>query len=238
MVLNFTRQEICAYLGRTDRRTIQSYGIEFECLFYNNDELAVVRRLMSPYDRGRKPRPTDDPAAKGSVEEDPASNADGKVFLKFDPMDIGAIWVLNPLDRVYVCVPAVFEEYAKGLSLRRHKLNVAYARQLVKSVVDEPALLRAHLEIDELIAKASVHDAERLGKALGRSLGLSLPSPDTPSPEGDAPPKAPAGPTGTPPADTPAEPEASTDKTDDVPTPALSDDYDDLNAAAEAWGKS
>src|SRR5690606_10000454 len=131
MVLNFTREEICTYLGRTDRRTIQSYGIEFECLFYNCDELAVVRRLMSPYDRGRKSLPADDPASA-----DPSDNSDGKVFLKFDPMDIGAIWVLNPLDRIYIRVPAVLEEYASGLSLRRHKLNVAYARQLVKDVVD------------------------------------------------------------------------------------------------------
>lgn len=234
MVLNHTHQEICVYLGRTDRRTIHSYGIEFECLFYNSKELSVVYRLMSPYDRGRKALPVDDPAY-----EDPEGKTDGKVFLKYDPMDIGAIWVLNPLDRVYAHVPALLKEYAVGMSMRRHKLNVAYARQLVATVVDEAALLRAHMEINALIASASIHDAERLGKALGRSLGLSLPSPDKPTPEQDAPPAANSPPGSAPPmpaASGASDSPAINRDTEVVPTPRVpSDDYDDLSIEAEAW---
>lgn len=236
MVLNFTRNEIDVYLGRTDRRVVHSYGIEFENLFYNNDELAVVRRLMSPYDRGRKALPSDDPA-----RVDPTSTADGKVFLKFNPADLGQIWVLNPLDRTYISVEAVLKEYATGLSLRRHKLNVAYARKLVESVVDETALLRAHAEINELISKASISDAERLGKALGRSLGLSLPSPDTPTPEQDAPPAAglpAASPNASPDSSDVISPAAPIPTGDVAPAPQISsDDYDDLSAEADAWSK-
>lgn len=169
MVLNFSKEEICVYLARSTRRTIHSYGVEFFGLYYNCDELAHIRRHTEVNKRH---------VNANAITSDPDYASSGN-YLKYDPLDLSVIWVLDPLSRTYIVVPAVMEDYAIGMSLRRHRLNLQYARQSVKDVVTEAELLRAHGEVTALIRSMSIHDAERVGKSLARAAIPTLPAAST-----------------------------------------------------------
>lgn len=167
MVLNFSEDEIRVYTGRSTRRVVHSYGVELKVLIYNSDDLKHLRQEAE-----RNPRHVN----SADTVTDPDFEENG-VYLKYDPLNLGSIWALDPVDRLYLKVPALLRDYAEGMTLRRHQLNLQYARQLVKDSVDEEALLRAHRELTEIINKASIHDAERLGKIFARGI---LPEPPKP----------------------------------------------------------
>ncbi|WP_370307315.1 Mu transposase C-terminal domain-containing protein [Sinimarinibacterium flocculans] len=181
MVLNFSEEEIRVYLSRSARASLHSYGVEFKGLYYNNTELSLLRRHVE-VDRRH--------ANGGDLPHSQVE--DGKLYFKYSPSDIGSIWVLDPIAGQYIRTEAVFAEYARGMTLRRHELNLQYARQFAKTFVDEAALLRAHDELTTIIRSTTVHDAERLGRAFARGVLVDSPEarpasscPETPPLEGD-----------------------------------------------------
>jgi hypothetical protein len=241
MVLNFSSEEVRIYLGRSTRRIVHPYGIEFNVLYYNCDELSLIRRATEHDDKSN---------CASDLYTDPHYEKDG-AYLKYNPIDIGTIWVLNPIDRIYQPVPAILSSYASGLSLLRHKLNLKYARTLVKESVDEEALLRAHKEINQMILNVSVKDAERLGRVLGRNLGLSRDPGDVVIPTPPEPPSASPAPNATPmqrestapPIEPASKPVSQRDPPHPEPAPVLSpstdeSDYGDLAAIAQQWTTS
>ena len=86
-------------LGKTVQRTIQHYGIDFEKLRFNSDELALIRRKYK-----------------------------GKVTVKYDPNDISKIYVLDPLSSHFITVPCIDYEYAHK-TLFQHQLIKRFTQQ-------------------------------------------------------------------------------------------------------------
>jgi putative transposase len=111
-------------LGMTVQRVSFHYGIELEGLKYNGPELGELRRRIGP-----------------AV----------KVELTFDPGDLGQIHLLDPLKGNYLCVPAVNQAYATGLSLWQNKVIRRYAQQLLEGRTDIVALAQAKAEIRALV---------------------------------------------------------------------------------------
>lgn len=118
--------ELEVVLGLQETRKIQPAGIQFEGLFYNSDNLAQLRRRL------RK---------------------NPEVDIKIDPSDISHIYVLDPIAREYICVPAVNQEYTVGKTLFQHQVIKNNAREHAKTTVNIAALFEAQERIQEVIEK-------------------------------------------------------------------------------------
>jgi hypothetical protein len=110
----------------TAQRVVFHYGIELEGLKYNGPELGELRRRMG---------------------------TGIKVELTFDPGDLGHINVFDPLKETYICVPAVDQAYATGLSFWQHKVIRRYAQRQMEARTDIMALAQAKAEIRALVER-------------------------------------------------------------------------------------
>ncbi|WP_297810810.1 Mu transposase C-terminal domain-containing protein [uncultured Methylophaga sp.] len=110
-------------LGKTEERSLQHYGVDFESLRYNSRELSLLRRKLK----------------------------DGnKVKIKYDPSDIGQIFVFDPFKEVYIVAPCLDLQYASNKTLFQHQMIKKYAAQNFDST-DIDALMHAEKRIQEII---------------------------------------------------------------------------------------
>jgi len=141
-------------LGMTVQRVAFHYGIELEGLKYNGPELGELRLRMGP-----------------TV----------KVELTFDPGDLGQIHVLDPVKGVYICVPALDQAYAKGLSLWQNRVIRRYAQHELDGRTDIVALAQAKAEIRALIDRdfnrKSTRGRKRHARFMEDYTTASLPEP-------------------------------------------------------------
>lgn len=113
-------------LGYTEERVVSSRGIELDNLFYNDEELAMVRRTLEPHK---------------------------KVIVKRDPSDLSLIHVYDEKHDKYLAVPAIDQDYTKGLSLYQHTVISRYVRERLKRSVDVFALAKAKREVQEIVER-------------------------------------------------------------------------------------
>jgi putative transposase len=96
-------------LGRLKKRTLDRKGVRFEGLRYGSNDVTFLLDQLLPLSTEKNPK-------------------DVFVKIKFDPGDLGAIWVLNPVTDQYVKLPCLKQKYASGLTLHHHRQIVAHAR--------------------------------------------------------------------------------------------------------------
>jgi putative transposase len=130
-------------LGYTEERVVSGRGIELDNLFYNDDDLAMLRRHVKP---GKK------------------------VIVKRNPSDLSLIHVYDEKHNRYLPVPAVDQEYTKGLTLYQHTVISRYVREQMKRNVDIVALCRAKQEIQAIVEREWVNagKAKRTRNRLAR----------------------------------------------------------------------
>ncbi|OGO16774.1 MAG: hypothetical protein A2Z14_05640 [Chloroflexi bacterium RBG_16_48_8] len=126
-------EELKILLGRVTYRVIAHFGIQCFGLRYNTPDLASLRLRL-----------------KGE-----------KVKVKYDPADLGHVFVFDPQEQVYLQVDSLDPEYTQGLSLWKHRVIRNPARK-EQDKVDLLGLARAKRQIQEIV-KAS--------KAAGKSRG-------------------------------------------------------------------
>lgn len=107
-------------------KKVWHYGIEINNLKYNSDELTKLRRKI-----GNEPL----------------------VDLMWYSEDLGYIDVLDPTTNRYIRVHCCDYEYANGLTLYQHKMNLAYARKEFSNRTDIAALIEAKAALREMIRK-------------------------------------------------------------------------------------
>jgi putative transposase len=138
-------------LGMAAQRTMFHYGVELEGLKYNGPELGELRRRMG---------------------------IGKKVELAFDPGDLGHINVFDPLKETYICVPAVDQAYATGLSLWQHKVIRRYAQHQLNARNNIVALAQAKAEIRALVERdfnrKSTHGRKRHARFMEDHSGASV----------------------------------------------------------------
>ncbi len=103
----------------SDTRTLQRSGIQIEVLPYNSDFLRDIYRR------------------EGVVE----------LTIKYNPFDIGHIYVWDDLNRVYIRVDCDEYEYAKGLSMYAHKAIRKRIRAMRKSYKENAVLQKAKADL-------------------------------------------------------------------------------------------
>jgi putative transposase len=162
--------EVRILLGRSVVRTVQRTGIDHVCLRYQSAALDDLRHALSP------------PGAP--------------VTVKYDPEDLGAIYVCDPTqDRRWLRVPAVDQGYARGLSLWKHRVIRAYVRHTMRQAVDVGALAAAKARIQEIVeqefrrtrsSRQRRTAARFLGAGAGGAPALPVQAPTMPPPLPDA----------------------------------------------------
>jgi putative transposase len=99
--------------------------IEMFGLLYGCDALAVVRQQL-----------------KGE-----------KAKIKFNPEDISLIWVYDHKNGVYIPVPALDQDYTRGLSLWAHNIIKEYAKRIADGYVNRDDLCKARDTINLVVAE-------------------------------------------------------------------------------------
>jgi putative transposase len=143
-------EDLRIILGHVERRSIGPSGVELFTLLYNCDELARLRREL----HGRK----------------------DKFTVKYDPTDLSTVFVYDRKNDRYIAVPALDQEYTKGLSLWQHKVVMNFARRDVKGRLDKNGLREAKRAIQKIVEAeiAKGNKTRTYGKA-ARWMGIRQP---------------------------------------------------------------
>ncbi|GAB4192776.1 MAG: hypothetical protein OHK0022_07140 [Roseiflexaceae bacterium] len=159
-------EETRILLMRTDERVVQRAGIEFEGLFYRSPDLARLRSVL-PQDNQR-------------------------VHFKYDPADIGMLYVSDPIEHRWLRVEAAEPTYARGLSLWKHRIIWRYT-QAQKREVDIVALAAAKEHIRRIVAEEFALTRKSKGrKTAARFLDVGVPAASLAAPSPAEPPALPA----------------------------------------------
>lgn len=116
--------ELEAILGAIDTRRLTHKGIEINSLFYNSPEVQLISRRLG-------------------------NNLD--VTVRFQADNVGEIHILVPDTGMYLAVPAIDIEYARGLTLWQHKVCRRFAKRNLQGRTDVEALAEAKRRITELV---------------------------------------------------------------------------------------
>ncbi|MGO4328764.1 transposase [Cupriavidus sp. M-11] len=114
-------EHLKVYLGRVAEPTLDRNGIRINSLQYVSDELQSIR----------------------------SDRKSMKVTIRFDPDDLGTIYVLDPHRQEYISAPCTDPEYANGLTLEQHTLISKKARLDYAALPYRARLLAAKLELRE-----------------------------------------------------------------------------------------
>ncbi|CAJ0715091.1 hypothetical protein LMG6871_01329 [Ralstonia edaphis] len=140
LIDNSANLEVIA--GLSTSKTVDHSGIVHTYLRYTNDELESMQRCI-----GTK----------------------FKTLIKFNPYDLGSIFVQHPRTGLWISVGARDEEYATGLTLTQHKLIRKEAgRQLTLANAE------THLRAARLALQDRWEQAIRGGRKVRRSRELGL----------------------------------------------------------------
>ncbi|MEN9567301.1 MAG: hypothetical protein RLZZ69_2497, partial [Cyanobacteriota bacterium] len=120
-----SKNELSVLIGATVERTVSRRGIEFEGLIYNSSELA---RLRSELKKSTKTK------------------------VKYDPIDLSKVYVLDSVNCKFIEVPALHQEYTQGLTLWQHKVIKQLAR-IEADRIDIVALALAKEKIQTIVER-------------------------------------------------------------------------------------
>ena len=122
-------EDLAVVLASADNRVIHHYGIEFEGLKYKCDALGELRTRLY---RGKNP----------------------KVDIRYDPSDLGQIYVRDPDHGGYITVPATDYLYAEGLSLLQQKTIRRWRSRQIKKGRKDLTRAQAREEIRAILSEA------------------------------------------------------------------------------------
>lgn len=142
-----TRDELLILLmPHKKRKLLRNIGIEFKGLKYNCRELGRLRRRLQSK----------------------------KVYIKFDPSDISIIYAYDPDSHQYIVVPAVNQQYTRGLTMRQHDTIRRFRREICNSV-DRVSLEEAKERILLIVQKEQEKLRTTGRKAVARFKGIKQP---------------------------------------------------------------
>ncbi|MCD0501246.1 MULTISPECIES: Mu transposase C-terminal domain-containing protein [Achromobacter] len=108
--------------------TVAHHGVEMNYLHYRSPELAELTRAQ------RSPR--------------------FKTLIKYDPNDLGSIWVRNPETLGWLRVPCMVPEYADGLTLKQHEIIRSLTKDKLRRMGRYEEWQRAQQEFAEMVDNA------------------------------------------------------------------------------------
>jgi len=123
-----------ASLTQVEERTLTRDGIQLCGLTYRSEtELGGLLADLMPGGRSK------------------GSRTGPRVKIKFDPADIGHIWVFNSKRNSYVQLPCTKPAYAKGKSVHYHRELEAWVRKVNLAFESEDEMSLAHVRLQDKI---------------------------------------------------------------------------------------
>lgn len=125
-------------------RIVQPAGLEFETLRYQSPALPALRIYLQS--RAYK--------QQGKSSDKQGESRKAKVQIKYDPKDLSTLYVYDPRPdhEDWLLVPAVNQEYTKGLSIDEHKIIRNYILRQKKEV-DIDGLAAAKKQIRGIVER-------------------------------------------------------------------------------------
>lgn len=152
--------ELRIILCASATRTLTRQGIAWETLRYHSPALAQLRQ------RG----------------------GEQTVRFRYDPDDLGEIYVFDP-ESGWLTVPALHPEYARGLSLYKHRVIRQHVLRDQQQSVDIQALAQARLRLQQVVSEEFARTRSTRGrKRAARFLEGGDPLPALPASRSAAPP--------------------------------------------------
>lgn len=137
--LHHDADEMRILLYNSERRTVGRSGIDYEALCYQDSVLLAP--LRERLQKRKKARGTVNPA--GQNEDD------DRAHIRVNPADLSSIYVYDddPENPKWLRIPAVDQEYTKGLSLWKHRVIRSYLLRKKKKVnIYELAAAKQHIQ--------------------------------------------------------------------------------------------
>lgn len=110
-------------LRQIEFRTVDQDGIELFGIRYNTDMLSLLRREV-----------------KGE-----------KIMVRYDSSDLSLIYAADNRQGTYIPVPALDQEYTRGLSLYQHEIIKKFVRENLRSKVNQEAMIVAKMRIQDIV---------------------------------------------------------------------------------------
>ncbi|WBA85320.1 Mu transposase C-terminal domain-containing protein [Endozoicomonas sp. GU-1] len=144
----FSKDSLDIILGKTEKRMLKVGGVQIDYLKYDSRELSEYR-------------------ARYQNNEN--------VLIKYNPEDMGCIYVLNKFSGEYFSVPAIDIEYAGGLTYWQHKVIRRYANDFMKlSNKEGENLHAAKVELNKLVKTLVDGKSKKAAsKAIAKYRGIS-----------------------------------------------------------------
>lgn len=124
-VLPESLEKLNLILCKQEKRTLSKKGIELSSLFYNCVALDAIRHR---------------------------SLKNTEVAVRYDPTDLGCIWVLDEQRETFIKAQCTQPEYANGLTMRSHKAIRAAVREKGKQDFDQEKLLEYKASFRQQVA--------------------------------------------------------------------------------------
>jgi putative transposase len=143
------KEDLEVLLGHTEERSIDSSGVEFKTL-YNSKELGLIRRQLKPGEQA---------------------------LVKVDVDDLSFIYVRDRMNDRFLPVPALDQEYTKGLTLWQHLVIMKFRRKSAELLKDRDGLARTKLRLQGMVDKAMGTSKLLAGREkIARYLNLGMPN--------------------------------------------------------------
>lgn len=153
-------EELLVLLSKRAERTLTTRGIELGGMFYSSDELMALRAELA--------------AGNHHVTQ---------LSIRYNPWDLGAVWIVNPVDGSYLPAPAI-DSAMQGMSEYQWKV----LKQAIRKRFDNPDHLLTlaagrnaiHEVIEETLKKPSKRRRSRAMRFAQGGASLSRESTDRP----------------------------------------------------------
>lgn len=153
--------ELVVLLSKSTERSLTVRGIELAGMFYLSDELAALRAEL----------------AANNLPAD-------KLTVRYNPWDLGTVWILNPLSQSYLKAAAV-DPSVQGLTTYQWRVLRRAARERFDSPDHVLSLASARNAIRDVVEQAVQKPIRRRRVRAARYSGDFQGIPATPQPSGD-----------------------------------------------------
>jgi putative transposase len=136
-----SKEALDAVIGLRANRVIGRMGIEFEHLFFNSEPLQLLRQRM--------------PLGETC-----------NIEIVLDEDDLEFLYVFDPANREPIRVPCLDAEYARGLTLHQHRVNLRNIANAGKRYVDRKELLQAKHDAYQMALGALSDSSKASAKSL------------------------------------------------------------------------
>lgn len=146
----YSAEKLLIDLAKVDICALENDGIHINNLRYSSEELTAYRKIA--------------PLTQDSGKPTRRGIKNPKVKVKTIHTSVAAIYVYLDLEKRYIKVPCVDQEYSNDLTLLQHQTNVQFVKRYIKSKTEIEHLAEANVYLHERIMQEITDVTKLLNK--------------------------------------------------------------------------